>query len=57
MLRTVSSPSPMSRARPRPRLAFAGGAFGLLLLGGCAVGPNYSGPPEPEIPQPTRFKN
>lgn len=56
-LRFVLPPSPMSRSRARIRLTLAGGAFGLLLLGGCAVGPNYSGPPKPETPVPTQFKN
>ena len=26
-------------------------------LAGCAVGPNYSGPPAPETPNPTKYKN
>ncbi len=40
---------------PSP-LILAGGTL-CLLLAGCAVGPSYSGPPKPETPEPTRFKN
>ncbi len=28
-----------------------------LCLGGCAVGPNYTGPPAPETPNPAKYKN
>ncbi len=38
------------------RLAFFLG--GVLALAGCkAVGPDYHGPPAPEVPEPLRFKN
>ena len=34
----------------------AGGALAAVWLAGCAVGPNYSGPPKPETPDPTAYK-
>ena len=37
---------------------WAGGAVLVASwLAGCAVGPNYSGPPKPETPDPARYKN
>ena len=35
----------------------AGGTLAALALAGCAVGPKYSGPPAPETPNPTAYKN
>ena len=35
----------------------AAGTLAALCLGGCAVGPNYTGPPAPETPNPARYKN
>ena len=35
----------------------AAGIIAALCVGGCAVGPNYSGPPAPETPNPAKYKN
>ncbi len=47
---------PVSRSRFGPAVVLAAG--GALLLAGChGVGPDYHGPPKPETPEPTQFKN
>ena len=41
----------------KARRRFLAGACALLLVGCKGVGPDYQGPPKPEAPEPTRFKN
>jgi multidrug efflux system outer membrane protein len=55
----VPLPSRRHRSQPsRAHLWAAMAVAGLLLLSAChSVGPNYHGPPPPESPLPTRFKN
>ncbi len=51
-------PAPFSTMSSSVSSALALGAGALLLLAGCkGVGPDYHGPPKPEQPEPTRFKN
>ena len=51
--RVLKTPSTTGRIVP----ARAAGMVAALCLGGCAVGPNYTGPPAPETRNPARYKN
>ncbi len=44
------SPLPRSERRHRPGVATVGALIALALLGGCAVGPDYAGPPSVDLP-------